>query len=89
MSRFRNAICHTLGMQLKVWLVCKYPSRLEMQLKHPVYKKLYAIVLSTVAVLAVSLSQNGKSCDGNEEEKARSLARKRRGRQSVNVASTP
>ena len=28
-----------LGMQLKVWLVCKHPSHLGMQLKDPVYKK--------------------------------------------------
>ena len=34
------------------------------------------IVLSAVMALAVSLSrrQNGKSCDGSEEERARSLA---------------
>ena len=38
-SRFRNAICHALGMQLKVWLVRKHPPRLGMQLKVPVYKK--------------------------------------------------
>ena len=38
-SRFRNAISHALGMQLKVWLVRKHPSRLGMQLKVPVYKK--------------------------------------------------
>ena len=29
-----------LGMQLKVWLVCKHSSHLGMQLKDPVYKKL-------------------------------------------------
>ena len=64
-----------LGMQLKVWLVRKHPSRLGMQLKYPVYKKLCIhlrklIVLSAVAALAVSLSrrQNGKSGDGSEEE---------------------
>ena len=47
------------------------------------------IFLSAVAALAVSLSQrqNGKSCDGSEEERARSLAQKQR-RQSVNAAST-
>ena len=33
--------CHASGMQLKVWVVRKYPFRLGMQLKHPVYKKLY------------------------------------------------
>ena len=38
-SRFRNAICHASGMQARVWLVCKHPSRLGMQLKIPVYKK--------------------------------------------------
>ena len=32
-SCFRNAICQTLGMQLKVWLVRKHPSHLGMQLK--------------------------------------------------------
>ena len=87
--------CHASGMQLKVWLVRKHPSRLGMQLKHPVYKKLCTIVLSAVAALAVSLSrrQNGKSCDGSEEERARSLARKGRRRQrkcslnAVNSAS--
>ena len=29
MSRFRNAICHALGMQLKVWLVRKHPFHLQ------------------------------------------------------------
>ena len=29
-----------LGMQLKVWLVCKHPSHLGMQLKGPVDKRL-------------------------------------------------
>ena len=32
-----------LGMQLKVWLVCKHPSHLGMQLKDLVYKKLCTI----------------------------------------------
>ena len=40
LSRFRNAICPALGMQLKVWLVGKHSSHLGMQLKYPVYKKL-------------------------------------------------
>ena len=73
-----------LGMQLKVWLVRKHPSSLGVQLKYLVYKNLRKfIVLSAVAALAVSLSrrQNGKNCDGNEEERARSLARKRKRRQ--------
>jgi len=76
-SCLRNAICHTSRMQLKVCLVHKHPSRLGMQLKHPVccvhLRKF--IVLSAVAVLAVSLSQcqNCKSCDRSEEERARSL----------------
>ena len=48
-------------MQLKVWLVHKHPSRLGMQLKDPVYKKLCTfIVPSAVAALAVSLSQRQK-----------------------------
>ena len=29
-----------LGMQLKVWLVCKHPSRFGLKLKGPVYSKL-------------------------------------------------
>ena len=48
-----------VGMHLKVWLVCKHPSHLGMQLKNPVYKKLCIVMFiapSTVAVLAVSLS---------------------------------
>ena len=56
-SRFRNAICHASGMQLKVWLVCKHPSRLGMQLKVPVYKKCVHlrkfVVPSAVTALAV------------------------------------
>ena len=89
MSSFRTAICHALGMQLKVWLVCKHPFCLGMQLKYPVYKSCVHlhkfIVLSAVAALAVSWSrhQNGKSCDGSEEERARSLLQKWRRRQSV------
>ena len=66
-SRFRNAICHAQkckmsrsGMQLKVWRVRKHPSRLGMQLKHPVYKSCIHlrkfIALSAVAALVVSLS---------------------------------
>ena len=35
-----NKVMCSSGMQLKVWLVRKHPSRLGMQLKHPVYKKL-------------------------------------------------
>ena len=42
MSRLRNTICHASGIQLKVWLVRKHSSCLGMQLKHPVYKKLYS-----------------------------------------------
>ena len=33
-----------LEMKLKVWLVCKHPSHLEMQLKDHVYKKLCKLV---------------------------------------------
>ena len=40
----RNAICHTSGMQLKVWLVRKHLSRLGMQLKDPVYKNLCTLM---------------------------------------------
>ena len=60
-----------------MWLVHKHLSHLGMQLKHPVYKKVVYlrkfIIFSTEAALAVSLSrrQNGKSCDGSEEERAR------------------
>ena len=39
LSRFRNAICHASGMQARVWLVCKHPSHLRMQLKVAVNKK--------------------------------------------------
>ena len=66
MSHFRNAFCHALGMQLKVWLVRKHPSHLGMQLftKSCIHLRKF-IILSTVAVLAVSLlrRQNG---DGSE-----------------------
>ena len=87
--------CYASGMQLKVWLVRKHPSRLGMQLNILFTKSCIHlckfIVLSAVAALVVSLSrrQNGKSCDGSEEERARSLVRKWRRRQSVNAASTP
>ena len=48
------------------------------------------IVLNAVAALAVSSwRKNGKSCDRSKEERARSLAWKRRRRHSVNAASTP
>ena len=81
-SRFRNAICHASGMQARVWLVRKHPSRLGMQLKVSVYKKCVHVrkfvVPSAVAALAVSLS---KSCDESEEERARRLTRKRKRRQ--------
>ena len=40
---FRNAICHTLGMRLKLWLVHKHPSHLEMLLKDPVYEKFFSL----------------------------------------------
>ena len=74
-------------MQLKVWLVCKHPSHLGMQLKDPVYKKkcvdlLKYIVLSAVAALAVSLLQR-QNGDGSEKERAGSLAQKRKRRQRV------
>ena len=56
-SRSRNAICHTSRMQARVWLVCKHPSHLGMQLKVPVYKKCVRlhkfVVPSAVVVLAV------------------------------------
>ena len=71
-------------MRLKVWLVRKHPSHFGMQLEYPVYKKLHKfIVLSAVVALAVSLSQrqNGKNCDGREEERAWSLVQKWRRRQ--------
>ena len=38
LSHFRNAICDASGMQARVWLVCKHPSHLGMQLKVPVYQ---------------------------------------------------
>ena len=82
-------------MELKVWLVRKHLSHLRMQLNILFTKSCIHlckfIVLSAVAALAVSLSQrqNGKSCDGSEEERARSLARKQRRRQSINAASMP
>ena len=49
-SRFRNAISHALGMQLKVWLVHKHPSHLGHLRKF--------VIPSAVAALAVSLSQH-------------------------------
>ena len=55
-----------------------------MQLKYPVYKMLHKfIVLSAVVVLVVSLlqRQNGKNCDGREEERAWNLAQKWKRRQ--------
>ena len=59
----RNAICHS-GMQLNILFT-----------KSCIHLHKF-IVLSAVAVLVVSLSrcQNGKSCDGSEEDRARSLA---------------
>ena len=47
-SGFRNAICHTSEMQLKVWLVDKHPSRFGMQLKYLVYKKLSTLTVSAL-----------------------------------------
>ena len=70
-------------MQLKVWLVHKHLSHLRTQLKHPVCIHLRKfIVLSAVAALVVSLSrrQNGKSCDGSEEERARAWRENREDR---------
>ena len=62
----------------------EHPSRLGMQLKDPVYKKIvhtYAN-LSPSAVVAIAVSllrrQNG---DGSEKERARSLAQKWKRRQ--------
>ena len=61
LSRFRNATCHASGMQARVWLVRKDPSRLGMHLKVPVYKKCVHVrkfvVPSAVAALAVSLTR--------------------------------
>ena len=97
-SCFRNAICHASEMQLKVWLVCKHPSRLGMQLKDPVYKKLCTltvrkfIVPSTVVVLVVSLPwcQNGKkNCDESKEERAWRLIRKQKQRQRAKMQPLP
>ena len=72
------------GMQLKKWFVREHPSRLGMQLKDPVYKKIvhtYAS-LSSSAVVAIAVSllrrQNG---DGSEKERAKSLAQKWKRRQ--------
>ena len=80
-SHFRNSICHASGMQARVWLVHKHPSRIGMQLKVPVYKKCVHsrkfVVPSTVAALAVSLSKN---CDESEEERARSYSEAKSGR---------
>ena len=91
-SRFRNAICHALGMQLKVWLVHKHPSRLGMQLKHPVYKRLCTLTqvyhsqrCSSASGLIVLLSKWQKLWW--EQGKARSLVRKWKRRQSVAHAS--
>ena len=49
LSLFRNAICHSLGMQLKVWLVHKHLSRLGMQLKYQ--KVVYAYVSLSFSAL--------------------------------------
>ena len=70
-SHFRNAICHTSGMQARLWLVYKHRSHLGMQLKVPVYKSVQVhkfFIPSAVAALVVSLSKNG---DEIEEERAR------------------
>ena len=65
-SHFRNAICHTSGMQFVILQ--------ERNLKVSVYKKCAHlskfVVSSTVAALAVSLSKN---CDESEEERSRRL----------------
>ena len=82
LSHLRSAICHASGMQARVWLVHKHPSRLEMQLKVLVYKKCVHVrkfvVPSAVAALAISLSKN---CDESKEERARRLTRKWKRRQ--------
>ena len=67
-SRFRNAICYTLGMQLKMWLVYKHPSQLRIQLKYPVYRKLCTLTqvylsqhCSGISSLIVAISKWQKS----------------------------
>ena len=94
--------CHTSGMQFVTLtnaikdVACVQTSvSFRNVIKTSCLQKVYTLckfnVLSTVAALAVSLSQcqNGQSCNGSEEERAKSLARKRRRRQSVNSASMP
>ena len=79
-SCFRNGICHTSGMQARVW--CGWGPFRNVVLKVPVYKKCVHVrkfvVPGAVAALAVSLSKN---CDESEEERARRLTRKLKRRQ--------
>ena len=88
MSRFRNAIKGVACVQASVPF--RNAIKTSCLQKSCIYLRKF-IVLSAVAALAVSLSQSqhDKSCDGSEKERARSLARKPRRRQSVNAASTP
>ena len=81
-------------MQLKVWQTSiLFRNAIKSScLQKGVYTYIRKfIILSAVVGLAVSLSQrqNGKTCDGSEEKKAKSLPRKQRRRQSVNAASMP
>ena len=80
-SHFRNAVEGVACAQTSV------PLRKAIT-KCCVYLRKF-IVLSAVVVLGVSLSQrkNSKNCDGSEEERARSLVRKQKRRQSVNGAT--
>ena len=54
-SRFRNAICHALEMQLKVWLVRKLKSRLEMNY---IYRVFYTIIRKQVQVRESNANAN-------------------------------
>ena len=82
-------------MQLKLWLVRKHPSHIGMQLKYPVYKicvhlRVYhSQCCSGASGLIVTTSKWQKNWNRSKEERARSLARKRKRRLSVNAATTP
>ena len=79
-SRFRNAVCHASGVQARVWLVCKHPSRFRNAIKSSCLLNVCTlihvckfVIPSAMVALAVSLSKN---CDESEEERARRLMQK-------------
>ena len=84
--------CHASGIQfVTLWNAICHAQECNLSHSGMHQKVVYAYVsqcCSGASGLIVTTS-NDKSCDGSEEERARSLVRKQRRRQSVNAASMP